>query len=518
MKHIPLILKLYCVLLCIVGTVGFMLAPNLAAASGFNYTMPINSFEMSGIKSWFDHTSPQYGSDASTTMTLYNGSATSVNVDLSNCTPSTHCYNGHNGIDYGTYMATGMRVLAAASGVVKKAGWDNVNHSLGYGIVIRLWHSQYQQSTIYGHLDSTSVGVVLPDKVTRGQVMALSGKTGSAQSGGAHLHFSVFNNNSLATNNSIDPYGWIGSGSDPWTIDQGRLWANDTATLYNVVSGDITSATTWGGIYVVDGTAIVDSGVRLTIVPDTIIKFKTKQSKLEIAGGGVLDAEGTASAGIYFTSYHDDSVGGDTDATSIPATDTPNFGDWDRIKLDSGASSTIVHAFIRYGASTGQGTPIMLYNTGNLTLLNTDVATGVNFSAFGVYNSSATTTITSCNIYGYDYGVELEGGVVNVASSNIHNNTNGINQSSGALSVTSSDIYANTSDGIVLADNTATISGNAIQGNGFGLAYGVSPTTTATFNYWGAASGPFNAKYNSGGTGNAVDDFVNFIPFLTHWP
>jgi hypothetical protein len=164
----------------------------------------------------------------------------------------------------------------------------------------------------------------------------------------------------------------------------------------------------------------------------------------------------------------------------------------------------------------------MIFNNGgSLTLNNTDIATGTLPSIpYGVLTgTNSTTTITSCNIYGYEYGVIPEGGIISIASSNIHNNAYGIIESSGLLSVTGSNIYANTVDGIALGDNSATISGNAIQGNGFGLDYGISPTTTATLNYWGGATtGPFNAKYNPGGTGNAVSDFVNFIPFLTHWP
>src|SRR5438105_7722433 len=169
MTHITFTMKSRRTLFALAATIGFALAPHLVAAAGFNYTMPLNSFDRSGINSWFDHTSPGYGAgdiyDNSTTMTRSTGvqyvgqSATSVgSPNCSNFNGGAGCYNGHNGIDFGTYSTTGHRVLAAASGVVRKAGWNNAsNHSAGYGIMIRLCHDQYGQSTIYGHLSSTSV-------------------------------------------------------------------------------------------------------------------------------------------------------------------------------------------------------------------------------------------------------------------------------------------------------------------------------------------------------------------------
>jgi hypothetical protein len=72
------------------------------------------------------------------------------------------------------------------------------------------------------------------------------------------------------------------------------------------------------------------------------------------------------------------------------------------------------------------------------------VATGSNATAYGVYNPSTTTTITSCNIHGFNQGVEVEGGTVSIASTAVHDNSgNGVRITSGTLNVTASDVYAN---------------------------------------------------------------------------
>src|SRR3989344_1513166 len=81
------------------------------------------------------------------------------------------------------------------------------------------------------------------------------------------------------------------------------------------ISGAISTNTTWspllGGVYLIDSSFSVSSGVTLSIEPGTIIKAKTTA-----LGGpsiyGTLLAHGTSELPVYFTSIVDDSVGGDT--------------------------------------------------------------------------------------------------------------------------------------------------------------------------------------------------------------
>ena len=80
-----------------------------------------------------------------------------------------------------------------------------------------------------------------------------------------------------------------------------------------VISGPISSDTTWSppNVYVIDSSFSVLAGITLTIEPDTIIKAKSTWY-----GGpsiyGRLIAHGTSELPIHFTSWGDDSIGGDT--------------------------------------------------------------------------------------------------------------------------------------------------------------------------------------------------------------
>src|SRR5689334_14007558 len=63
------------------------------------------------------------------------------------------------------------------------------------------------------------------------------------------------------------------------------------------------------GVYVVSGNLVVPQGTTLSIEPGTIVKF-TSGGSLSVQGS--LVAHGTEAEKIYFTSWADDSLGGDT--------------------------------------------------------------------------------------------------------------------------------------------------------------------------------------------------------------
>ncbi len=94
----------------------------------------------------------------------------------------TQGIHGHNGVDFGVPVGTGVK--AAAGGVViasKIGGWNG-----GYGGLVIISHPNGTQ-TLYAHL---SASLVSPgQKVDRGQYIGLSGNTG--KSTGPHLHFEI---------------------------------------------------------------------------------------------------------------------------------------------------------------------------------------------------------------------------------------------------------------------------------------------------------------------------------------
>ena len=118
--------------------------------------------------------------------------------------------------------------------------------------------------------------------------------------------------------------------------------------FYIAISGTITSNTTWspaGGVYVLDGSFSVATGITLTIEPGTIIKVKVMGYYWPSIYGKII-AHGTSTAPIYFTSINDDSVGGDTN------NDGPSVGEraqWQGLYFKPGSEGIFdyVNIFIR---------------------------------------------------------------------------------------------------------------------------------------------------------------------------
>ncbi|MDP9959259.1 hypothetical protein [Chryseobacterium lathyri] len=87
------------------------------------------------------------------------------------------------------------------------------------------------------------------------------------------------------------------------------------------VSGDITTNTTWSGVVELNGIVTVKNGAKLTIQPGTFIKAKpnttnTPTGVLVISKTGKIDATGTATQPIIFTSYK--LLDGDENTTAAP--------------------------------------------------------------------------------------------------------------------------------------------------------------------------------------------------------
>jgi murein DD-endopeptidase MepM/ murein hydrolase activator NlpD len=193
----------------------------MAPASGAFLTLPFMGPHY--VTSIFDHCSPDYGINGKTCR--YDGSTASASVGGADPTFDAGYartpggqdylyYDGHDGYDYGlTYEP----IAAAAGGVVLLSGWAVPScHSCLSGLTIEIGHSN-GLLTYYGHLSQLYVSV--GQQVRRGQVIGLSGMTGTAT--GPHLHFGVYYRNG---GGPVDPYGWSGSFPDPYPKDLGDLW------------------------------------------------------------------------------------------------------------------------------------------------------------------------------------------------------------------------------------------------------------------------------------------------------
>jgi murein DD-endopeptidase MepM/ murein hydrolase activator NlpD len=201
------------------------------------------------LESVFDHSSPNYTFDNRTV--LYTGDVANKNCP-SPAPPGTPppqagvCnagggaywsyglgdwvwYDGHDGVDYGVSYRP-IYAAADADQIVYAGWWDPQNHKINLGIYVRLHHPN-GYNTYYGHMSSVAVqacGSVGCASVPHGEMLGISGTTGN--SSGPHLHFTVRN----PAGRSVDPYGWAGSGADPWINNQREsLWVAYPSVRYS---------------------------------------------------------------------------------------------------------------------------------------------------------------------------------------------------------------------------------------------------------------------------------------------
>lgn len=236
------------------------------------------------------------------------------------------------------------------------------------------------------------------------------------------------------------------------------------------VSGTITADQAWySGVPYDIGNVVIAPGVTLTLSPGTVVK--SHWGSLNVQGS--LDAAGTVSAPVTFTSLADDTIAGDTNGDG--ATTTPLAGDWTGITVSPGGSASLTHTNIRYAGYcffySGCYISKSLNNAGGyLSMSDGEVAYS---SGYGISMDSGTTTVS---------GVELD------------HNTIGYYLNGGASSFSCNDVHANSN---------------------YGMLNTTHATTTAIDNYWGDRSGPYNAKYNASGKGDEVSDYIDFSPWFT---
>ena len=171
-----------------------------AQAAG-NLTLPF-AIPNPRVTSWTDHHYPDRKEDG--IMIRFDGA-------------TGYAYDGHRGTDYAVPSNT--PVVAADDGTVIYSEWSD---SGGWGVVM----DHAYDRTAYFH--NNQLFVYPGQHVSRGQLIALSGSTGNST--GPHVHFEV--RDLLTPWHSVDPYGWTGSGPDPWRWDMGNLWLNGTPTPF----------------------------------------------------------------------------------------------------------------------------------------------------------------------------------------------------------------------------------------------------------------------------------------------
>ncbi|MCB1123286.1 MAG: right-handed parallel beta-helix repeat-containing protein, partial [Verrucomicrobiae bacterium] len=158
------------------------------------------------------------------------------------------------------------------------------------------------------NVDATAIQLVTSSPVFSN--VSVDGAVGAAFS--ADIASDPSLSNLSATNAAIN--GWVLGGG---TISANRNWDFGGIPLW--VNGDIT----------------VGSGAGLTLVPGQVVKFSGAKS---LTFNGTLDAEANSSNPIIFTSYRDDTFGGDTNADADAS--SPQRGDWHGLIFNDGSDAS----------------------------------------------------------------------------------------------------------------------------------------------------------------------------------
>lgn len=200
-----------------------------------------------------------------------------------------------------------------------------------------------------------------------------------------------------------------------------------------VKSGHITSDETWTSdqIYELAGKVVVDYGVTLTIMPGTIIKGQqgtgTLASALIVAQGGMINACGTPSEPIIFTSVLDNIELGQTSGTNLDENDSGMWGGLiicGKAPISAGNGDDIsqiegIPVSDSYGAFGGNNPAD---NSGSLCYISIRhggamIGAGNEINGLTLGGVGSGTYIDNIEIVGnLDDGVEFFGGTVNVTN------------------------------------------------------------------------------------------------------
>ena len=271
-----------------------------------------------------------------------------------------------------------------------------------------------------------------------------------------------------------------------------------TVVEYIEACGTISHDTIWEyATYLLTCSVNVPQGVTLTVTNGAVVKLGNGSLDIQVSGN--LIATGSSSDPVIFTSYKDDTVGGDTNADGVAS--SPAVADWRTIYIYSDGQAHLEHALLRYGGAywgspyyTGMGN---LYNGGGVVHMDHVTST---LGAFGLWTHGGSVDMRYCAMTNSTVGLILSGDITNtyVLSSTFAYNTFGIRFGATiSPTITNNTIFSNTS---------------------YGVYNDVASAINAINNWWGNASGPYHASLNPTGTGDPVSDNVLFNPWLAAPP
>ena len=274
-------------------------------------------------------------------------------------------------------------------------------------------------------------------------------------------------NNIIRENNGLSIY--LNNNSLNTTFNNNSIYDN---TLNGIgFSGTISEDSTLQYLdapYIITDNVTIPVGIKFTIKPGIMIKLSNQKG---IIVNGTIEASGTSSQKVYFTSIKDDTIGGDTNNDLNNS--EPLSGDWDRLHITNKSSDCLInYSVFKYG---GQ-----YYYNGTKTRL----------SQLCIETSSS--TITNCSIE-----KSISGGI-NISDVNpsiinnkfINNRTNAIILSSNINNTT---IFNSLDAPYVFSGNITVYEGKTLIIQP-GVIVKLSPNQSLTINGTLRAEGEENQK------------------------
>jgi len=271
----------------------------------------------------------------------------------------------------------------------------------------------------------------------------------------------------------------------------------DAGLFACTVKGFLSSDTETSGIWVEDT-------CRLTINGNTFSDFTeygvhvygdaSHTDPVVTTSGNILNAGPTSYGILYWTDAG--TISGNTvtgglsgiqiaEASGNTVSNNTVTGGERGIVLDAASNNSISNNTISGGSNNG----ITMTNSSNSNSISGNTISNRSYPGF-------LHTVTDVNAGNAAWAIAFESGSNNTVTGN---------------DITTSDVAIENWDGGT--GNTAT--GNKIYGNFFGVHNHTAIAMDATYNWWGAASGPLHAT-NPDGAGNPVSDNVAFKPFYSN--
>ncbi|MBN2564318.1 MAG: right-handed parallel beta-helix repeat-containing protein, partial [Candidatus Eisenbacteria bacterium] len=310
--------------------------------------------------------------------------------------------------------------------------------------------------------------------------------------------------------------------------------------------------------HLVDNDLHVPAGYTLAVDPGVVVKG-APYNRFCIFDGR-LEAVGTEADRIVFTSYRDDTVGNTTYGQGGDSGDTNDDGassgapdDWKGIDVDGTGSVRLEHVDMRYGDDNltmsvdsglgliaeirdssfddalDDGLEISGSSGDTLVLEGCRIRDNLDDGlALGAVAGEVRDCVISGNV---DRGVSTTSYIKPAFVGNVFvGNGTGLYLYNAAPANLTGNVIAYNDRGVTTGSNNTSLIGgspaaaNSIFGN---HTYGVeslddAPDIVATYNWWGAASGPHDPSddtgtggdYNPGGGGDAVTDDVVYRPWV----